>query len=98
MQIKEKRKKERKKAFLQTFVFGGILVYLVIVLISQQKMINMTVNENKDIKYKLSEEQKLNEELKDEQSIMNTDEFFEKIAREILGYVKKNEKVYINKN
>lgn len=91
-----KYKRERKVGFLQYLIFGGIIIYLLIVLVSQQKMLNNTQDQYNDIQEKLVHEQTINSELKEEIEIVNTDTFFEKIAREVFGYVKKGEKVYVD--
>ncbi|MGI6668326.1 MAG: septum formation initiator family protein [Acetivibrionales bacterium] len=40
--------------------------------------------------------QRLNEELKREQEMIQSDEYKEKVAREKLGMVKKNERVFVD--
>jgi len=89
-------KREKKNSIIQYLFFWGIVIYLIIVLISQQGMINRTREQYHDIREKLSYENKKNEELREKLKIINTDEFFERIAREAFGYVKKGEKVYVD--
>lgn len=91
-----KHKRERKVGFLQYIIFGVILIYLVFLLISQQSTLANTQNQHNAIQEKLALEERENEKLKEELEIVNTDTFYEKIAREVFGYVKKGEKVYVD--
>ena len=66
--------------------------------IDQQKVINSKEMELKNIQEKIKAEEKLNAELKKQKEMINSDEYIEKVAREKLGMVKKNEKVFIDMN
>jgi cell division protein FtsB len=53
-------------------------------------------NEKRVLEAKIEEEKKENQELKKQKGMINTDEYLEKMAREKLGMVKKNERIFID--
>lgn len=53
-------------------------------------------NESEKIAGLLETEKKKNEELKAQQENLDSDEYYEKLAREKLGYLKPEEKVFID--
>ncbi len=53
-------------------------------------------NESDKIAELMLEEQAKNEELKAQKENLNSDEYYEKLAREELGYLKPDEKVFID--
>lgn len=53
-------------------------------------------NESEKVNELLQAEIQKNEELKAQQANLNTDEYYEKLAREELGYLKPDEKVFID--
>ena len=74
----------------------AIFLYLSYVALDQQKLLNAKSLEMSKIENKLAEETKTNEELKKEKEIIDSDEYKEKVARERLGMVKENERVFVD--
>jgi cell division protein FtsB len=72
-----------------------ILVYMVVIFIQQQSMINANKDKIEAVNDQVSEQQVLQQKLQDENKNALTDQSIEHIAREILGMVKPGEKVYI---
>lgn len=81
--------------FLLT-VMSGLLVYFAVTFLNQQEEINSIKNEMKVLSDKIEKEKETQEELLEQESIINTDEFIEKIAREKLGMVKEGERIYVD--
>lgn len=52
----------------------------------------------KELEGKIEEQKKLNDELKQKQAMYSSKDYVEQIAREQLGLVRANEKVYIDSN
>lgn len=78
------------------FVLLIIFIYLSYIAVNQQKLIyakNLEVNK---IDNKIEDETKLNNELSKEKEMITSDEYIEKVAREKLGMVKKDERVYVD--
>ena len=87
-----------KKIFsFQNIIFAAIAVYLVFMLISQQKTLDENIDRGENIRSELTAAQQQLEEIEEEENIADTDEYIEQRAREELGYVYDNEIVYIKK-
>lgn len=88
--------KRRKNSPFGLFILLIIFLYFSYIAINQQKLLYAKNLEMKKIENRISEEQAKNEELKSEKEMIQSDEYKEKIAREKLGMVKKNERVYVD--
>ena len=87
-----------KKIFsFQNIIFAAIAVYLVFMLISQQKTLDENIDRGENIRSELTAAQQQLEEIEEEENIADTDEYIEQRAREELGYVYDDEIVYIKK-
>ena len=53
-------------------------------------------NEKKDYENLIAEQKEINKELKEKQAYLESDEYYEELARENLGYLKSTETLYIN--
>lgn len=76
----------------------ALVLYLLYVIVSQQTNLDIKFSELKDIQAKIEEESNLNRELKNEEELLNTDEYIEKTAREKLGMIKPGERIFIDIN
>ncbi len=85
-----------KKLNLQNLVFIALAVYLTVLLIGQQDTLTRNMEQYHELQQKIAAEELRKEELLREESMVGTDEYIEKKAREELGYVKNNEIVFIN--
>jgi len=88
--------KKNGKTTIGLFVLLVIFLYFSYIAVSQQKLIYAKNVELSKLENRIEEEKKLNEELKKEKEMIQKDEYIEKIAREKLGMVKKNERVYVD--
>jgi len=87
--------KRRKNSF-GIFILLAIFIYLSYIFINQQRLLYAKSIELNKIENKIAEEEKLNEELNREKEMIQSDEYMEKIAREKLGMVKKDERIYVD--
>ena len=87
--------KKKKINLILLVAMSGILVYFAVTFVKQQEEINMIENQMKVLKDRIEKEKAVQEELLEQQNIIETDEFIEKIAREKLGMVKPGEKIFI---
>jgi len=89
---------KKKSSRIGLLIIIGAFIYFTFVFIDQQKLINAKKLEMQSIQNKIAEEERISEELKQQKEIINTDEYVEKVAREKLGMVKREEKVFVDVN
>lgn len=87
---------KRRKNTFGIFILLAIFIYLSYIFMNQQRLLYAKNIELSKIEDKIAEEGKLNEVLKVEKEMIQSDEYIEKVAREKLGMVKKNERVYVD--
>ncbi|HEY8348531.1 MAG TPA: septum formation initiator family protein [Clostridia bacterium] len=87
---------KKGKTSIGIFILLVIFLYLSYIAVNQQRLIYAKNLELSKLEDKIAEEKKINEELKKQSKIIESDEYIEKIAREKLGMVKKNERVYVD--
>ena len=85
----------RKFFNLRNFLFLGIAVGLVALIIAQQTILDRNIEKNQSLRNDIKIAEQRIEELKEEQKMIGTDEYIEKKAREKLGYVKSDETVFM---
>ena len=83
-----------KKSGVGILVLLVIFLYLAYIGVGQQKLLYAKNLEKIKIENKIQDEMKVNEELEKEKEIINSDEYIEKVAREKLGMVKEDDKVF----
>lgn len=91
---RENRSHSRKSKWLQWSVFIVLLCYLLVTLYNQQDMLNKSKTQYQQAISKLESEKQTNLELEKEFASIGTDEFYEKVAREVFGYVKPGERIF----
>lgn len=80
---------------VQNVIFIALAVYLLILLFNQQGALSRNIERNQELKQQIAAAQSQLNDLREEELLLNTDAYIEQKAREILGYVKSNEIVYI---
>ncbi len=83
-----------KGKIIQSAVFVAILIYLLGTLYTQQDLLEKTTEEYNQAAASLELEKEKNLELQQDFAALGTDEFYEKVAREVFGYVRAGEKVF----
>lgn len=85
-----------KKYFnFKNIVFIALAVYLIVLMVEQQSTLSRTEIKNRELKAGIEQTESDIAKLEEEREILDTDEYIEEKAREILGYVKSGETVYI---
>lgn len=99
MSVRSRKIKKKKGSPKKLFKTAGLLfacVYVAYILITQQIALSKTKSISADYKDKIQEAQLEQKQLQDELDKTGTDEYLERMAREKLGLVKANERVYID--
>jgi cell division protein FtsL len=87
---------KKGKTSIGLLILLAIFLYLSYIAVNQQRIINAKNLELTRLEEKIAEEKKTYEELQKQSEMIQSDEYIEKIAREKLGMVKKNERVYVD--
>ena len=87
----------KMKKIYRKLLIGLVLIYVIYVIISQQKVLNQYTRESKEVSSKIETQKEYNSELTAEKENVNSKEFIENTARDRLGMYYPNEKVYIDK-
>jgi len=82
----------KKKKLYKSLLILLVLIYALITLVSQQKVINQYSTNSKELASKISEQ-----ELTDKKKNVNSKEYIEQVAREKLDMYYPNEKIYVDK-
>lgn len=89
-------KKTNVKKLLQAFLVVLVCVYAAVVFVQQKITLSKCEKIAEDYKDKISSAQLEQQRLEDELKQADTDEYLERIARDKLGLVKANERVFID--
>lgn len=84
------------KKVIKKCLLVGIIVYVSIIFINQQKRINAYNNEQANINNKIEEQKEYNQTLLATKDNISSPEYIEELAREKLDMYLPNEKVYID--
>lgn len=86
----------KTKKLVKKFFLIGVILYVSITFINQQKSINAYNNEQANLKNKIKEQQEYNQTLLATKENISSPEYIEELAREKLDMYLPNEKVYID--
>lgn len=87
----------KKKKLYKSLLILLVLIYAIITLVSQQKVINQYSANSKELASKISEQEMQKAELTDKKQNVNSKEYIEQVAREKLDMYYPNEKIYVDK-
>jgi cell division protein DivIC len=90
--------KKQKKFKLWTFILIASICYFTYTLYNLQINIDDKEINNTSLQKSIYNETIKNEQLLQQKALINTDKFYEEMAREKLGYIKDNEKQYVDTN
>ena len=89
-------RKKRGSGFLTKLLIVAFAVYSVTSIISQQIKINDQRTQNQNMKAEVEHQKLKNDELRTTIEAAGTDEFYEEIARDKLGYIKPGERIFVD--
>ncbi len=87
----------KKRRLYKNLLILLVLIYAIITLISQQKVINQYTTNSKELASKISDQETQKAELVTEKENVNSKEYIEQVAREKLDMYYPNEKIYVDK-
>lgn len=90
--------KKKKKSKFWFIIIALILLYSGYISVNLKGLLESKKEQHADLQNKITLQKKQKAELEKQMKNVNSDEYIEKMAREELGMVKKNERVYIDVN
>jgi cell division protein FtsB len=90
--------KKKKKGKFWFIVIALILLYSGYISVSLKGLLDSKKEQHAELQNKITLQKKQKAELEKQMKNIDSDEYIEKVAREELGMVKKNERVYIDVN
>lgn len=90
-----KKKKTFRFSRIKVFVLIGVLVYASLTFFNQQTLLAAQQSKQQDLLSKQEDLQQEIEYYKNEQNYIGSDEWVERQARERLGWIKEDEKKYV---
>lgn len=87
----------KKRKLYKNLLILLVLIYAIITLISQQKVINQYTTNSKELASKISDQETQKAELVTEKENVNSKEYIEQVARKKLDMYYPNEKIYVDK-
>ena len=86
----------KKKKILKRLVILLIAIYVIFTLINQQKTLNQYSRNSEELNTQIAEAEEEKEELTNQKENVDSLEFIEKTARDMLDMYYPNERVYVN--
>ena len=86
----------KKKKLLKRLIILLISIYVIFTLVNQQKTLNQYSQNSEELNTKIAEAEEEKEELTKQKDNVDSLEFIEKTARDMLDMYYPNERVYIN--
>lgn len=86
----------KKKKLLKRLIILLIAIYFIFTLINQQKTLNQYSRNSEELNTQIAEAEEEKEELTRQKDNVDSLEFIEKTARDMLDMYYPNERVYIN--
>lgn len=89
---------KRRKSRVYLLVTLCVMAYLTYLMIGQERIIRDKSSQITSVNQKIEDEKSKNTELNKQKEQVNSPEYIEKIARDQLGMVKPDEKVFVDIN
>lgn len=90
--------KTTSKRIVYAAVVTAVALYFVSTVVSQQISLSKQNKQIEELENKISEAQKESEDLKNQVDNLNNPEYIEKVARERLGLIRPNERIFVDSN
>lgn len=94
------RKKRRfnKNILIRNIIVLGVACFIIVFFVKQEITIRRYRTEIKNLSVQIEEQQQIRRDLEEKEKLYSSNEYIEKVAREVLGMVSADEKVYIDEN
>ena len=89
---------KKKSAPLRNIIVLALICFVVVIFVKQEISIREYQSQIDQLSVQIEEQQKISQELEEKEKLYSSNEYIEKVAREVLGMVSADEKVYIDEN
>ena len=93
-----KKRKFKKNILIRNVIILAIVCFVIGFFVKQEITIRKYRMEIKNLSTQIESEQEIRMELEEKEKLYSSKEYIEKVAREVLGMVSADEKVYIDEN
>lgn len=87
-----------KNILIRNIIVLAVTCFIIVFFVKQEITIRKYRSEIKSLSTQIEDEQKIRHDLEEKEKLYSSKEYIEKIAREVLGMVSADEKVYIDEN
>ena len=87
-----------KTVLIRNIIILAVTCFIIVFFVKQEITIRKYRSEIKSLSTQIEDEQKIRHDLEEKEKLYSSKEYIEKIAREVLGMVLADEKVYIDEN
>lgn len=94
--MQKRKKKVNVSVLLKRCLLCGLILYICGLFIAQQFDLSRLSSESKALDQQIADAQREHEELSEQKEASGTLEYIERVARDKLGYMKPEEKVFID--
>ena len=94
--MNKRRKKVNIQVLLKRSLLCVLVAYICYLFVAQQFDLSRLAKEGKSLDSQIAEQQQIHEELAQQKEVSGTPEYVERVARDKLGYMKPEEKVFID--
>lgn len=95
-QMDKKKKNTNGVRVAKRLAMCGLVLYICYLFIAQQFDLSRLSGQSKSLDKQIAEAQRTHEELSEQKEAADTPEYMERVARDKLGYMKPDEKVFID--
>ncbi len=96
--LMRKKRRFKKNILIRNIIVLAITCFIIVFFVRQEITIRKYRTEIKNLSVQIEEQQEIRRELEEKEKLYSSNEYIEKIAREVLGMVSADEKVYIDEN
>ena len=93
-----KKRRFKKNILIRNIIVLCVVSFIIVFFVRQEITIRKYRSEIKNLSVQIEEQQEIRRELEEKEKLYSSNEYIEKVAREVLGMVSADEKVYIDEN
>lgn len=93
-----RKRRFKKNILIRNIIVLAVTCFIVVFFVRQEITIRKYRSEIKNLSVQIEEQDEIRRQLEEKEKLYSSSEYIEKVAREVLGMVSADEKVYIDEN